>query len=86
MQVKPENTDIIILSTCTLHNFIKKYDGKSTYVRDNIQTSEDHSALINLTNVSVQGGNTTREVFGIREIYKHFFNSPSGSVPWQNNI
>lgn len=84
MQVKPENAGIIILSTCVLHNFIKIYDGKSTY--DNIQTNEEHSTPINLTNISLQGRNATREAFDIREIYKHFFNSPSGSVPWQNNI
>lgn len=86
MQAKPENADVIILTTCVLHNFIKKYDGKLTYVRDNKQTSEDHSTPINLTNISVQGGNATREAFGIRETYKHFFNSPCGSIPWQNNV
>lgn len=69
-----------------LYKFIKKYDGKSTYVRDNIQASEDHSTPINLTDISAYGGNATREAFGIGEIYKHFFNSPSGSVPRQNNV
>jgi len=63
-----------------------EYDGKLTYVRDNIQTSEDHSTPINLMNISVQGGNATREAFGIRETYKNFFNSPCGSIPWQNNV
>ncbi|KAL4118911.1 hypothetical protein QTP88_011790 [Uroleucon formosanum] len=86
MQAKPENADVIILTTCVLHNFIKKYDGKLTYVRDNKQTSEDHSTPINLMNISIQGGIATREAFGMRETYKHFFNSPCGSIPWQNNV
>jgi len=82
---KPENVDVIILTTCVLHNFIKKYDGKLTYIRDNIQSNEDNLSLTTLTNIPVQGGNATRWAFYIRDIYKDFFNSPQGSIPWQNN-
>lgn len=82
---KPENVDVIILTTCVLHNFIKKYDGKLTYIRDNIQTNADTLSPTTLTNIPVQGGNATREAFCIRNIYKDFFNSPQGSIPWQNN-
>lgn len=51
---KPENVDVIILTTCVLHNFIKKYDGKLTYIRDNIQSNEDNLSPTTLTNIPVQ--------------------------------
>lgn len=83
---KPENVDVIILITCVLHNFIKKYDGKLTYIRDNIQPNAVDLSPTTLTNIPVQGGKATREAFYIRDIYKDVFNFPQGSIPWQNNI
>lgn len=38
---KPENVDVIILTRRVLHNFIKKYDGKLTYISDNVQSNAD---------------------------------------------
>ncbi|CAH2083601.1 unnamed protein product [Euphydryas editha] len=41
---------------------------------------------INMQNLRKQGGNAQREAFETREIFKRFFNSAEGSVPWQENV
>ena len=38
----------------------------------------------NLTKMPNQGGSDHQSAFEIRDKFKQFFNSPSGSVPWQN--
>eukprot|EP00102_Acyrthosiphon_pisum_P019169 XP_016656379.1 PREDICTED: uncharacterized protein LOC107882497 [Acyrthosiphon pisum] len=86
IQAKPENVDVIIITTCILHNFIKKYDGKLTYIRDNQQFNADQLSVTTLTNIPIRGGNATREAFFIRNTFKDFFNSSIGSIPWQNNV
>jgi len=38
----------------------------------------------NLTKIPSQGESVHQSAFELREKFKQFFNSPSGSVPWQN--
>ena len=38
----------------------------------------------NLTKIPNQGGSVHQSAFEVRDKFKQFFNSPSGSVPWQN--
>jgi hypothetical protein len=38
----------------------------------------------NLTKIPNQGGSAHQSSFEIRDKFKQYFNSPSGSVPWQN--
>lgn len=81
IQANPQNADYIILATCILHNFIKKYD-KNTYAyasKEDIVTSGGRK----LGNLPLQGGNATKDAFQVRELFKEFFNSEAGSVPWQ---
>lgn len=83
IQAKPENVDHIILATCILHNFIKKYDANTyTYERTNENMNET-AGQARLENLPMQGGNATRDAFRVRELFKHYFNSDVGSVPWQ---
>jgi len=81
IQSKPENVDYIILSTCVLHNFIKKYNNSVT---ENVQNMNDLTSNITLNDIPMQGGGAGRAAFATRELFKNFFNSSSGSVPWQN--
>jgi len=37
-----------------------------------------------LTKIPNQGGRAHQSAFKVRDEFKQFFNSPSGSVPWQN--
>ena len=74
----PENVDSIIFATCILHNYLRDQRiglsdmGSSVNVRSN------------LTKIPNQGGSAHQSAFEVREKFKQFFNSPSGSVPWQN--
>jgi len=38
----------------------------------------------NLTKISKQGGSAHWRAFEVKDKFKQIFNSPSGSVPWQN--
>jgi len=38
----------------------------------------------NLTKIPNQGGSVHQSAFEVRDKFKQFFNSPSGSLPWQN--
>jgi len=38
----------------------------------------------NLTKIPNRGGSDHQSAFEVRDKVKQFFNSPSGSVPWQN--
>jgi hypothetical protein len=73
----PENADIIF-ATCILHNYLRVQGlglsdmGSSANVRSN------------LTKILNQGGSAHQSAFEVRDKFKKFFNSPSGSVPWQN--
>lgn len=81
IQSKPENVDYIILATCVLHNYIKKYSNCTNEVFQNIN---EPISKITLNNIPIQGGGARRAAFATQELYREFFNSPAKSVPWQN--
>lgn len=85
IQANPENADLIVLTSCVLHNFIKIYDGKSSYNR-NVTESTRFDETININNIQFQGGNASQDAFHVREIFADFFSSPSGTVSWQNEF
>ena len=78
LQSLPENADNIIFATCILHNYLRDQGvglsdmGSSANVRRN------------LTKLPNQGRSVHQNAFEVRDKFKRFFNSPSGSVPWQN--
>jgi hypothetical protein len=77
LQSLPENADIIF-ATCILHNYLREQGvgpsdmGSSANVRSN------------LTKIPNQGGSAHQGAFEVRDNFKQFLNSPSGSVPWRN--
>jgi hypothetical protein len=78
LQSLPENADNIIFATCVLHNYLRDQGsalsdmGSSANVRSN------------LTKIPNEGGSAHQSDFEVRDKFKQLFNSPSGSVPWQN--
>ncbi|CAF4811510.1 unnamed protein product [Pieris macdunnoughi] len=78
----PKNFDNIILSTCILHNFIKKYDKETNLFAEVASTNETLAAYDDLPAV---GLNASREAFYVRDTFKSYFISPAGALPWQNN-
>jgi hypothetical protein len=79
VQSLPENTDDIIFATCSLHNYLREQGvgisdmGGSANVRSNF------------TKIPNQGGSAHQSAFKVTDKFKQFFNSPSGSVSWQND-
>lgn len=70
IQLKPENADKVILTTCILHNFIKY---------NHVHASENTS-VTNLRNVPRQGGNSQSTAFHVRDKLASFFDSPAGEM------
>lgn len=83
LQATPENADYIILATCILHNFIKKYDG-NTYSYETKDVNLHDPTNVTLERLPSQGGNATKDAFFVREMFTDFFNSSFGSIPWQD--
>lgn len=80
IQAFPKYVDNIILSTCLLHNFIKKYDRHTyNYVTSQVDLRGENRPIQNL---QLQGGNATTAAFDVRETFTDFFNSDAGSLPW----
>ncbi|XP_068082638.1 uncharacterized protein [Anabrus simplex] len=87
IQSKPESIDNIILATCVLHIFIRKYDD-SVFTLINETSDSTNQEFVNpqLHNLPLRGGNSTRAAFCIRDKLKDYFCSEAGSVPWQEHI
>ena len=74
----PENADNIIFATSILHYYLRDQGvglsdmGSSAHVRSN------------LTKIPNLGGSAHQSAFEVRDKFEQFFNSPSESVPWQN--
>ncbi len=84
IQAFPEHLDYLILSTCLLHNFIKKYDTNSyNYCTQQMDFTSESQTLQNL---NFQGGNALSDAFNVREILTEYFNSDAGSLPWRRSI
>jgi hypothetical protein len=55
------------------------------YLRDQGVGLSDMGSSENVrSNTTNQRGSSHQSAFEVRGKFKHFFNSPSGSVPWQN--
>lgn len=80
VQSRPENADKIIFATYILQNYLR-YQGVGL---GDIASSAN--VWRNLTNIPQQGGSAHQRAFEVRDKFKRFFNSSSGSVPWQDEI
>jgi hypothetical protein len=78
LQSNPENATNSIFATSILHNYLRDQGvglsdmGSSANVRSH------------LTKIPNQGGSAHQSAFEVGDKFKRFFNSPSGSVPWQH--
>jgi len=78
IQSLPQNADNIIFATCILHNYLRD---QGVGLSD---TGSSANVRSKLTKIPNQGGSAHQSGFEVRDKFKQFFNSPSGSVPWQN--
>ena len=77
LQLLPENEDIIF-ATCTLHSYLSDQgvglSAMGSYANDQS----------NITKMPKQECNAHWSAVEVTDKFKQIFNSPSGSVPWQN--
>lgn len=80
LKASPTNANAIITTTCILHNIIHPHIATLAESTDTLSPN-----AANLLPMRGRGGNATTEAFGVRETLKDYFNSPIGSVAWQND-
>jgi hypothetical protein len=68
----------IIFAICILHNYLRV---QGVGLRDMEISANVRS---NFTKIPNQGRSTQQSAFELRDTFKQYFNSPSESVPWQN--
>lgn len=80
LKALPNNADKIVMTTCILHNFIKKDTGE---IHSSNRNEISESTLsTNLHSLTKQGGCAQKQSFENRDKFKDFFNSSAGKLPW----
>lgn len=75
--LSPEHIDNVILATCVLHNFLRD---------DRVLLENENTGEIKLQDLPRIGGNFGNDGIQIRDKFKDYFNSPQGSLAWQNDM
>lgn len=71
----PENIDFMILASCVLHNYIRRFHGSAVWCnRFHTMLSEDQ-VIPSFEDLPAQGGNAPKNAFQVRETFKDYFNS-----------
>ena len=85
MDQRPDTVDRIVKATCVLHNMLQK--DNVTPAPDLQEDVDDDSLAAGLLPLQpTRGYRASHEAFNIRNNFRDYFSSPSGSVPWQTNI
>lgn len=79
MTISQEHLLHIVLATCTLHNYLKEDTCYWTEHDMTITVSNAES----LHSLKGAGGQPGSEAVAVRSIFRDYFNSKEGSVPWQ---
>ena len=89
IQLDPKNVTEVIKACCVLHNFLREtpeYRDRGT-----LRVNDDGTVVIPqggpMVNVAyLSGYHSAKDALQTRELFKNYFNSPEGSVPWQVDI
>ena len=88
IQLDPKNVTEVIKACCVLHNFLREtpeYRDRGTLrVNDGTVVIPQGGPMVNVADLS--GYHSAKDALQTREIFKNYFNSPEGSVPWQVDI
>ncbi|XP_058832521.1 uncharacterized protein LOC131690547 isoform X2 [Topomyia yanbarensis] len=82
IHANPENVDNMILASCILHNFIRRFHGVTPAYQTSNSTDTTELAT-SFKHLPAQGGNASKNAFQTREVFKEYFSSNVGAVPWQ---
>ena len=96
LQLSPKNVEKVTLASCVLHNFLRdkapaKYTPPFSFDREDLESGEIHlgdwRCSSELENLNISGRNTyTKTAKEVRDGFSEYFNSPEGSVPWQEKF
>lgn len=77
----PKNVDTLVVAACILHNFLLAPSDNQRLLDEGEQQGRHMPPVRNM------GGNrASREACNVRELFCTFFNSPEGSVAWQDRM
>ncbi|KAE8277589.1 hypothetical protein D5F01_LYC24428 [Larimichthys crocea] len=81
INLRPQHVDTLVVAACILHNFL-------LVPREAVGLlAEAEQQGRNLPPVQNMGGNrASREACNVREVFSTYFNSPQGSVSWQDKM
>ncbi|CAH1986926.1 unnamed protein product [Acanthoscelides obtectus] len=82
-ECKLDTVDDIVKATCVLHNFLRNHTIST------VNQEEDEIEMLRESQLLPIAPNRTRganEAFLIREKFTDFYNSPAGSIPWQQKL
>ena len=85
LQLIPDNVDKIVKVCCVLHNFLRGYQDIHTLHQqlnpDNQPFLQDDGVILAFNRL--HGYHSAHIARQIRDLYKNYFMSPDGQVPWQ---
>lgn len=79
LHMSQTHTVTVVSAICCLHNFLRDDECYWTQ-RDLLVRLREMNGIRNIAGI---GGNATTDARAIRDAFKDYFNSESGSVPWQ---
>lgn len=82
MLVHPDVTKSIVLACCVLHSVIRVREGKRSDVYDEIMNIDEDCDMEQET----LRARAAKPAYKVRENFLEYFNSPAGSVPWQEKM
>ena len=83
-----DNADTVVKAATVLHNYLredKPVDQIYAELNPTRQAYLDDAGIACLYLPPLPGYRTSNEAQGVRDIFKYYFNSPQGRVPWQDN-
>lgn len=83
LNLKPDFAQIVILTTCILHNFIRSTVSLNVRHYNDSEVGSDRN---NIFAIHRQGGNAQNSAFEIRNTFAEYFLSAEGRIEWQDEM
>lgn len=80
IELSEENIKLCVLAICVLHNWLMTVDPNNAEIEISPLDRTDFSSELPIEE------NISTEAKNVRENFKRYFNSPSGSVSWQDEM
>lgn len=84
MLLQPENAELVTLACCVLHNMIREREGSVSDIHEQLLLLEEEERSRPLEQLVWR--RTSNAALATRNLFVQYFNSPDGSVPWQNRF